>query len=72
LIGAAFLKGCHSFYFFQYKAQLLHPMFGLTILISSFLSYFALCLVGNLVKQKRMYLFGPIVVGLALVAVLFG
>ena len=72
LITAAFLKGCYSFYLFQHKAQLLHPLFGLTILISTIISYFALRWVGTLVIQKRIYLFGWYVLGLAGLAIVLG
>jgi undecaprenyl-diphosphatase len=72
LISVAFLKGCYSFYFFEQKTQLLHPLFGFTILISTLISYFALCWVGYLVKQNRMYLFGWVVIGLSGIAVFFG
>lgn len=72
LIGAAFLKGCYSFYFFEYKAQLLHPLFGLTILISTILSYFALVWVGTLVRRNQIYLFGWYVAGAAILAVMIG
>ncbi len=72
LIGAAFLKGCYSFYYFEYKAQLLHPLFGLTILTSTILSYFALVWVGMLVRKNQVYLFGWYVIGLAGLAVMIG
>lgn len=72
LIAAAFLKGCYSFYFFQYKDQLLHPLFGLTILISTILSYFALVWVGTLVRRNQVYLFGWYVIGLAGLAAIMG
>lgn len=72
LIGAAFLKGCYSFYFFEYKDQLLHPLFGLTILISTVLSYFALVWVGALVRKNQVYLFGWYVLGLAVLAAIVG
>ena len=65
LIGAAFLKGCYSFYLFEHKDQLLHPLFGLTILISTILSYFALVWVGTLVRKNQIYLFGWYVLGVA-------
>lgn len=68
LICAAFLKGCYSFYFFEYKSQLLHPGFGLLILISTILSYFALVWVGTLVRKNQVYLFGWYVLGLAVLA----
>jgi len=72
LIGAAFLKGCYSFYFFEYKDQLLHPLFGLTILISTILSYFALVWVGALVRKNQVYKFGWYVLGMAGLAALVG
>jgi undecaprenyl-diphosphatase len=72
LIGAAFLKGCYSLYWFEYKAQLLHPLFGLTILIATVVSYFALCFVGKVIQQKKTYLFGWYVLSLAGVAALIG
>lgn len=72
LIGAAFLKGSYSFYCFEYKDQLLHPLFGLTILISTILAYFALVWVGRLVRKNQIYLFGWYVIGLAGLAAIVG
>lgn len=72
LISAAFLKGCYSLYWFEKKAQLLHPLFGLTILIATVVSYFVLCFVGKIVQQKRMYLFGWYVLGSSLLAAFIG
>lgn len=72
LICAAFLKGCYSLSSFAYTQQLLHPLFGLTILISTILSYFALVWVGNMIKKEQVYLVGWYVAGLAVMSALLG
>jgi undecaprenyl-diphosphatase len=72
LLAAAFLKGVYSLYYFKNASQLLHPLFGLIILSSTVVAYYALCFVGYLVQEKKVYYFGYYVFGLALLAAVLG